>query len=65
MEVFGSWADLGRSDKRVLLRDYGARIDVEYQGSRRRSWLRIDRLRLSVFPSYLWLYKKMKRFGIE
>ena len=65
VEVFGSWSDLRREEKRSLLRDYGAEIVVAHQGKPRQSWLRVDRLRLSTFPSYLWLYKKMKRFGIE
>lgn len=57
VEVFGSWSDLGRDEKRSLLRDYGAEIVVDHQGKPRLSWLRVDRLHLSTFPSYLWLYK--------
>jgi hypothetical protein len=56
VEVFGSWRDLRHEEKRTLLRSYGAEISVEHQGTRRRSWLRVDRLRLSAFPSYLWIY---------
>ena len=65
VEAFSAWSHLGRSEKRSLLKDYGAEIVVVKEGKPRKSWLRVDRLRLSAFPSYLWLYKKMKRLGIE
>ncbi len=65
VEVFASWRDLKREDKRALLRDYRAEIVVETLGGRRKRWLRVDRLRLGVLPPHLWLYKKMKRFQID
>ena len=64
VEVFASWRDLEREDKRALLRDYRAEIVVETCGERRKRWLRVGRLRLGVLPPHLWLYKKMQRLGI-
>lgn len=65
VEVFASWRDLRREDKRALLRDYRAEVVVESVGGRRSGLYRVDRVRLGVLPPDVWLYKKMKRLGIE
>ncbi len=63
--VFASWRDLSRERKRELLRAYQVEIVVEKRGARKRSWLHVDRIRLGLLPAHVWLYKKMKRLGIE
>jgi len=56
VDVFSSWSDLQRHERRSLLRDYRLEIVVETQGEKRRRWLRVDRLRLLGLPPHVWLY---------
>ena len=57
VEVFSRWRDLHFAERRELLAAYRAEIVVETRGKPKHRWLRVDRLRLAVSPSHLWLYK--------
>jgi len=67
VEVFGSWDALQRHDKRALLRDYGVEIVALVAGEPKRGKrrLEVERIRLDGLPAHVWLYKKLKRLGIE
>jgi len=62
VDVFSSWRDLGRDEKRSLLRAFRIRIRVEKRAQRR---LSVASVRLGVFRDDFSIYKKMKRLGIE
>ena len=65
VEVFGSWADLRRQEKRVLLREWRIEIVASVTGRPYHRRLQIERVRAGTLPAHLWLYKKMKRLNIE
>jgi len=61
VEVFSSWGDLTRDEKRILLGDFGVRVAVQRP---RRRLLHVARVEIRSLDG-LCLYKKMKRLGIE
>ena len=63
-EVFGAWASLRDQDKQELLAAWGIEIVAQVEGPKRKRRLRVDRVRLGS-PVNAWVYKKMKRLGIE
>jgi hypothetical protein len=40
-------------------------IVATVKGKKRKRFLHVERLRFSGLPAGVWLYKKMKRLGIE
>ncbi len=65
VQVFGSWAGLPRANKRALLREWRIEIIGRIEGPKRKRWFEIERVRTGALPEQVWLYKKMKRLGIE
>jgi hypothetical protein len=67
VEVFGYWDALQHADKRALLREYGVEIVARIAGDRKhgKRRLEVERIRFDGLPARPWLYKKMKRLGIE
>jgi len=57
VDVFTSWRDLRRREKRSMLKSFGVEIVAERIGRARHGRMQIDRLRLNVLPSHVWLYK--------
>jgi len=65
VEVFCSWRDLTREEKRNLLTAYRVQMVVSLPQRREIKVVRVELGALPSFPSELRLYKKMKRLGIE
>jgi DNA invertase Pin-like site-specific DNA recombinase len=64
VDVFSSWQDLTKVEKRELLRSYRMRVVVIRP---RRGEMKVERVEIGALPSFpdeLCLYKKMKRHGI-
>ena len=64
VEVFTSWRDLPRSDKRELLSAFQIRVRVSRP---KRGVLSVDQVVVGVagFPDSLTIYKKLKRHGLQ
>ncbi|MCP5059753.1 MAG: hypothetical protein GY937_23870 [bacterium] len=64
VDVFSSWRDLRRDEKRRLLKAFGIRVAIDRIGRGKRSLARVARVRVGLLRDVV-LYKEMKRLGRE